>query len=125
MRWKKRLAVGSLVAGMAALGAAWVHAQHRAGPQRPPQAVQYTSTASARPLQMTLDFSKGAIERSAESIVAGTTAGRGDGVFVNPTVEAGKVRWHKDFASACAAAAKSGKPVLLFQMMGRLDHRFC
>jgi hypothetical protein len=45
--------------------------------------------------------------------------------FVNPKVEAGKVRWHKTFADACTAARKSGKPVLLFQMMGQLDERFC
>ena len=45
--------------------------------------------------------------------------------FVNPKVEPGKVRWHRDFAAACKAAEKSGKPVLLFQMMGKLDDRFC
>jgi len=45
--------------------------------------------------------------------------------FVNPKVEPGKVHWHKDFAVACRAAEKSGKPVLLFQMMGKLDDRFC
>src|SRR5262249_32975887 len=36
----------------------------------------------------------------------------------NPTVKAGEVNWHKDFAEACVAAKKSGKPVLLFHMMG-------
>jgi hypothetical protein len=45
--------------------------------------------------------------------------------FVNPKVEPGKVRWHADFAAACRAAGRSGKPVLLFQMMGRLDEKFC
>jgi hypothetical protein len=43
----------------------------------------------------------------------------------NPKVEPGLVRWHPSFAAACAAAKKSGKPVLLFQMMGRLDEQFC
>ena len=42
----------------------------------------------------------------------------------NPAVEPGKVRWHESFAAAKAAAAKSGKPVLLFQLMGRLDRQF-
>ena len=42
----------------------------------------------------------------------------------NPTVEPGKVKWHESFAAACTAAKKSSKPVLLFQMMGRLDQRF-
>src|SRR6516164_8043003 len=37
----------------------------------------------------------------------------------NPKVRPGKVKWHANFADACAAAQKSGKPVLLFQMMGK------
>jgi hypothetical protein len=45
--------------------------------------------------------------------------------FVNPKVEPGKVRWHKTVDEARAAAAKTGKPVLLFQMMGKLDDEFC
>jgi hypothetical protein len=45
--------------------------------------------------------------------------------FVNPKVEPGKVKWHADFDTACKAAAKSGKPVMLFQMMGKLDDQFC
>jgi len=44
---------------------------------------------------------------------------------INPTVSAGEIQWHKDFSAARIAAGKSGKPVLLFQMMGRLDQRFC
>lgn len=43
----------------------------------------------------------------------------------NPKVQPGKVSWHAGFADACAASNKSGKPVLLFQMMGKLDERFC
>jgi hypothetical protein len=35
------------------------------------------------------------------------------------------VNWHADFASACAAGRSSGKPVFLFQMLGRLDQKFC
>jgi hypothetical protein len=45
--------------------------------------------------------------------------------FVNPKVEPGKVKWHLDFDAACKSAADSGKPVLLFQLMGNLDDRFC
>ncbi len=44
--------------------------------------------------------------------------------FNNPKVKAGNVEWHPDFEIACAAAGKSGKPVLLFQLMGRLDEQF-
>ncbi len=40
-------------------------------------------------------------------------------------VPPGLVEWRPDFAEACRASAKSGKPVLLFQMMGKLDDEFC
>ncbi len=36
-----------------------------------------------------------------------------------------KVRWHDSFAAAVEAAKSSGKPVLLFQLLGRLDDAFC
>jgi len=50
----------------------------------------------------------------------------GDALDVNnPKVEPGLVVWHPNFETACAAAKNSGKPVLLFQMMGNLDDRFC
>jgi len=42
----------------------------------------------------------------------------------NPHVEPGKVHWHDDFAAACTAAKKSGKPVMLFHLMGQLDQKF-
>ena len=37
----------------------------------------------------------------------------------------GKVDWLADFDAACRASRDSGKPVLLFQLMGRLDEVFC
>jgi hypothetical protein len=43
----------------------------------------------------------------------------------NPPVAPGLVRWHPDFEAACAAARASGKPVLLFDMLGRLDREHC
>jgi hypothetical protein len=43
----------------------------------------------------------------------------------NPAVEPGKVRWHGSFDDARIAAQRSGKPVLLFHLMGRLDRQFC
>ncbi len=43
----------------------------------------------------------------------------------NEKVEPGKVRWHKAIQTAMDASRQSGKPVLLFQMMGHLDDRFC
>ena len=45
--------------------------------------------------------------------------------FVNPKVEPGKVRWHKSLEEAQAASLKTKKPVMIFQMMGKLDDQFC
>ncbi len=42
----------------------------------------------------------------------------------NPKVKPGLVNWHADFETACAASKKSGKPVLLFHLLGQLDQRF-
>ena len=43
----------------------------------------------------------------------------------NPRVEPGLVKWHASFVDAQVASRKSGKPVLLFHMMGQLDRQFC
>ena len=40
-------------------------------------------------------------------------------------VAPGDVRWHESFESALESSRESGKPVLLFQLLGRLDERFC
>jgi hypothetical protein len=77
-----------------------------------------------RAAAQTADVSKTThIERPTRLLVANNTA-TPDG-FANPKVAPGLVRWHASFAAACEAAQKSGKPVLLFQMMGKLDDQFC
>ena len=67
------------------------------------------------------------IEKPTSTILAHNTAGvtATGKEFVNPKVQPGRVRWHPSLESACEAAKKSGKPVLLFQMMGKLDDQFC
>jgi hypothetical protein len=65
---------------------------------------------------------KAVIENPTKSVVRDTSTLTAD---VNPRVEPGKVRWHATFQAACEAARRSGKPVLLFQMMGKLDDQFC
>jgi hypothetical protein len=35
------------------------------------------------------------------------------------------IRWHPSFDAALAAAGRSGRPVLLFQLLGGLDDEFC
>jgi hypothetical protein len=86
-----------------------------------------TQAPNPQPPARADDRTKRIVEAPSERLVAAATAApaaAGD-AFVNPRVSPGKVRWHPDFATACRAAAQSGKPVLLFQMMGRLDQKFC
>jgi hypothetical protein len=72
-------------------------------------------------------LSKRAVELPLETALASAD----DAPSLPPTLGAGAkvapglVRWHADFASACAAARASGKPVLLFQLLGQLDDELC
>ncbi len=43
----------------------------------------------------------------------------------NPRAVPGKVQWRDSFEAACEASKQSEKPVLLFEMLGRLDEEFC
>ena len=54
--------------------------------------------------------------------VATTTVHSAPQDDTNPTVAPGLVKWHPTFAEAQAAARQSGKPVLLFHMMGGAVH---
>jgi hypothetical protein len=79
-----------------------------------------TSWMLAPPPQEELrDFSKSRIEVSLERALLPAAP-------VQPgTVAPGLVPWHASFDEACAVARRSGKPVLLFQLLGRLDEEFC
>src|SRR5262249_5946489 len=79
--------------------------------------------ATLPPPRVRRDLNKSAIEAPTEGLTAARSAPAAS--FVNPKVRPGKVRWHATFADACAASAKSKKPVLLFHLMGQLDHQFC
>jgi len=83
-------------------------------------------TASHVVAQPKVDAGKKKIESGTRTQIAETAPAPRPVVAAidNPTVEPGKVKWHKSFEAARTAAAYSGKPVLLFQMMGRLDQQF-
>jgi hypothetical protein len=63
----------------------------------------------------------GAVARGAHS---SKTTSNNDSI-ANKPVAPGLVEWRQDFATACNLSERSGKPVLLFQMMGKLDDEFC
>jgi hypothetical protein len=46
-------------------------------------------------------------------------------IATNVKVKPGDVTWHSDFAAACEASKQSSKPVLFFQLLGKLDDQFC
>ena len=59
------------------------------------------------------------------SRLGGFPAGTNPAREANRRVQPGLVSWHRDFAAACAARRGSGKPVMHFFMMGRLDQELC
>ena len=65
------------------------------------------------------DFSKRQVELPIEQALPVTS------LTESRSASPGLVRWHADHDAALAAAARSGKPVLLFQLLGRLDQEFC
>ena len=52
-------------------------------------------------------------------------SGKGAASAADTKVSPGDVKWHANYQAACAASEISGKPVLLFQLMGKLDDEFC
>lgn len=142
MRRSKRLSWAAALVGVALLlfGVSYVSSQEKKPDitkrtliERPAQQLVQRSAALAATgpkLPSIRDFSKTAIiEKPAANLVKAATApvpvARPGAGFVNPKVQPGKVRWHPTLAAARAAAARSKKPVLLFQMMGKLDDQFC
>ncbi len=83
---------------------------------------------SSSPLSRAIGASKraGIITATAETAMAPAVPTDAKSVStVKSTSLTGLIAWRKDFNEARKASARSGKPVMLFQMMGRLDDRFC
>ncbi len=69
------------------------------------------------------------IESGSDTLLASDTDATTDlsdpeAADANPQVRPGLVKWHATFDDACDASRESGRPVLLFQLMGGLDQRF-
>lgn len=81
-------------------------------------------TASLAVLATALSFNT---SRNATAAVPATTAPASaeKSPEDNPRVAPGLVNWHANVADAKAAAVRSGRPVLVFHMMGQLDRQFC
>ncbi|MBC8352652.1 MAG: hypothetical protein H8E66_11720 [Planctomycetes bacterium] len=84
----------------------------------------------AADVRKSVDARKFVIESSVKSLVGKETTGDeppseelGEGKE-NSRVQPGLVRWHPDWEHAKLAGAQSGKPILLFQLLGQLDREF-
>jgi hypothetical protein len=89
---------------------------------RPLFALPLLALASLPLQERPRDISKAFVEQPLERALAADEAGA---PRASSKVPPGLVRWHADFEAACAAARSSGKPVLLFQLLGRLDDELC
>lgn len=136
MKRRTWYAVGGGLAGLAVLASAFAVAQAQQKAEAPavPDLGKYVVEGGAKAVVAVpvanLDIGKRKIERPTETVLAKALAyaaakEKAETAFVNPKVPPGKVKWHADFAAACQASAKSGRPVLLFLMMGKLDDKFC
>ena len=83
------------------------------------------------PTEAVVDVSKRKIEITAEGFLESPaertldSAGNVQPVDDDhPSCQPGLVNWHDSFESACIASRQSGKPVMLFQLLGQLDQRF-
>lgn len=75
--------------------------------------------------ELRADMSKMGIERPTKRLLSVPYPLTMEKIPGNRKVQPGLVRWHRDFATASQAAKSSGKPVLCFQMMGKLDQEYC
>jgi hypothetical protein len=69
------------------------------------------------------DLTKAIIELPVKSMLKSAAPAEGN-AYVNRKVPPGLVHWNEDFTAACQRSKVSGKPVLLFHMMGNLDQEF-
>lgn len=81
------------------------------------QVADYAKKKVEIPVERKIDVAKMAVELPVKRAIVPETAAA-------PAM-AGRVEWRESFAAAVEAAKSSGRPVLLFQLLGRLDEEFC
>jgi hypothetical protein len=90
-------------------------------------AVSILLCAQSASAQQYADMRKGTLELPTARLLKKTdvASATSSGGAANRTVSPGLVGWHSDYSAAVKAAKTTRKPVLLFQLMGRLDQEFC
>lgn len=114
----KLLAASSIVFSLPAFSMAGAVAQDLPGPARRPDA---SKLRIEKPIVRLLEGTRTVPYPAFNAPPDPTAADTRTGVKVAP----GKVAWRASFEQACQLAQASKKPVLLFQMMGKLDDEFC
>ena len=105
---------------------------------RPTPEGSFSKMAIERPLKKAISDNSAPLSNSFELLLAPPAKPKSESV--NPRsssastaavsshgrqVRPGNVDWERDFKTACLIAKTAAKPVLHFQMMGRLDEEFC
>jgi hypothetical protein len=73
------------------------------------------------------DMRKAAVELPTARLLRSTdtAATRAIAADSSQRVQPGLVAWHANYQEAVDASRASGKPVLLVQLLGRMDEKFC
>jgi hypothetical protein len=79
----------------------------------------------ARPLLVTATLLAAACSPSEPPAPSPAPAAAETSSAENPPAAPGLVRWHPRVAAAQEAARASGKPLLVFQLLGRIDDEYC
>lgn len=139
MSRKKRYSIyimAALVATLATQSSATAMDSRDVGKEMIESPVKIMLRKSSAPVQVTgrsnpPDVSKMRIERSAKLLIRNSSTPalkssvKRHSIAKKNYVKPGLVKWHQDLGAARRASKKSGKPLLVFHMMGRLDDRFC
>lgn len=72
-----------------------------------------------------MDLRKAVIEAPVAKVLMNSDSLVTSGASARSKRVAGLVTWRSNLGTAIDAAAKTGKPILHFQLLGRLDEEFC
>ncbi len=87
--------------------------------------LEILTTAPKNPAR-SLDVSKKFIETSPKELLEPTAVHHESSLPISddPQCKPGLVTWHANLQEAKTASRRSGKPILLFQLLGKLDETF-
>lgn len=128
-RARRAAAAACCAVALAAFPAAWAQEVPDERGPAPPRAVPPAADPAHDRADAAPDTRKRLVEGGPLRLVRGSEPDAVAAPTPNPSssgkVVPGRVRWHATLADAQTAARASGKPVLVFQLLGALDDEFC